>query len=276
MRTCAVPGCKGVLSLPGGKVHKLPDQEPQRGQWIKAVPQLSECKVKTPSICALHFTASDYGKNRKYLKPTAVPSRHLSLVKEDQVRDDIPEIIQSTQFGKCDSNDCQSIFIAAKNLATQNQCLTKHIKALEKKLQHVEAELKKSATGSPLDDSKNEGLFMLGPTQLRCLKNRTTKGRNWTQEERSKANTLKNMTSHKCYNYIRKNIVPLPCPSELANDQTIKGQIEVPEDEAVAQKVETFILKSNEVNAANTKDDEVHIVVPPEFQEFLVLQSISE
>ena len=79
MRTCGVPGCKGVLSLPGSKVHKLPDHQPQRGQWIKAVPQLNESKVKTPSICALHFTPSDYGKNRKYLKPSAVPSRHLKL-----------------------------------------------------------------------------------------------------------------------------------------------------------------------------------------------------
>jgi len=295
MRSCGVPGCKGVLSLPGSKVHKLPDQQPQRGQWIKAVPQLNESKLKTPSICALHFTPSDYGKNRKYLKPTAVPSRHLKLDLKggSQIEENIiPDIIQNTQFGKCESQDCQKIFIAAKSLSTQNQCLTKHIKGLEKKVQHLEAELKRggssSASGNfPFADKNDskDGLFMLGPTQWRCITNRTTKGRNWTPEERSKANTLKTLCNTKCYNYIRKNIVPLPLPTELGGKDTDddgggKLKNEIPEsNESDYRKVETtFVVKTDEESGISKANDEgeVHIVVPPEFQEFLVLQSISD
>lgn len=286
MRTCGVPGCKGVLSLPGSKVHKLPDHQPQRGQWIKAVPQLNESKVKTPSICALHFTPSDYGKNRKYLKPSAVPSRHLKLNLRPEGSYDanveenipVPDIIQNTQFGKCESQDCQKIFIAAKSLSTQNQCLAKHIKALEKKVQHLEAELKKGSGSSGnypcAAGDKND--FMLGPTQWRCITNRTTKGRNWTPEERSKANRLKTLCNTKCYNYIRKNIVPLPLPTELGSKDT-EFKNEVPENERDYQKIETFVVKSEEENGSRASEEgEVHIVVPPEFQEFLVLQSIPD
>ena len=110
----------------------------------------------------------------------------------------IPDIIQNTQFGKCESQDCQKIFIAAKSLSTQNQCLTKHIKGLEKKVQHLEAELKRggssSASGNfPFADKNDskDGLFMLGPTQWRCITNRTTKGRNWTQKKGPKPIHLK-------------------------------------------------------------------------------------
>ena len=77
MRTCAVPGCKGRFSSNGSKVHKLPDTEPLRSSWIDAIPALGESSVKAPSVCCLHFASSDYGKNRKYLKPTAIPSRFI-------------------------------------------------------------------------------------------------------------------------------------------------------------------------------------------------------
>merc|ERR1739848_774186 len=84
MRTCVVPGCKGRFSFNGSKVHKLPDIEPLRSAWIDAVPALGEATVKAPSVCCFHFASTDYGKNRKYLKPTAIPTRHLSLNSESK------------------------------------------------------------------------------------------------------------------------------------------------------------------------------------------------
>jgi len=51
----------------------------------------------------------------------------------------------------------------------------------------------------------------------------------------------------------------------------------VPENERDYQKIETFVVKSEEENGSRASEEgEVHIVVPPEFQEFLVLQSIPD
>lgn len=175
MRTCAVPGCKGRFSFNGSKVHKLPDQEPLRSLWVKAVPALGETSIKAPSICCLHFLHSDYGKNRKYLKPTAIPSRHLNLKTEENFDAaeiskqsfEIPEMIQ------CDKECCQETFLAAKSLSTNNQKLVAHIRALEKRIESLEEQTKKSTS---IKDSLKVALadsdFMLGPTQIRCLLNK--------------------------------------------------------------------------------------------------------
>ena len=87
---------------------------------------------------------------------------------------------------------------------------------------------------------------------------------------------LKTLCNTKCYNYIRKNIVPLPLPTELGSKDT-EFKNEMPENERDYQKIETFVVKSEEENGSRASEEgEVHIVVPPEFQEFLVLQSIPD
>ena len=178
MRTCAVPGCKGRFSFNGSKVHKLPDSDPLRSSWIDAIPALGEASVKAPSVCCLHFASSDYGKNRKYLKPTAIPTRHLSLVSEskdpvqfnesDVIKKlllDIPEVIE------CRGELCGQLFLTAKSLQTYNQRLITHIKTLEKRIEHFEEQSKKS-TSLKFAEAANDTDFMLGPTQQRCLINK--------------------------------------------------------------------------------------------------------
>ena len=180
MRTCVVPGCKGRFSFNGSKVHKLPDNEPLRSSWIDAIPALGEATVKAPSVCCFHFASSDYGKNRKYLKPTAIPSRHLSLNSEskdivqfnesDAIKNlllEIPDVIE------CRKEDCQQLFLTAKTLQTYNQRLIAHIKSLNKRIDCLEEHAKKS-TSSKFTEAANEPDFMLGPTQTRCLLNKVS------------------------------------------------------------------------------------------------------
>ena len=68
----------------------------------------------------------------------------------------------------------------------------------------------------------------LGPTQIRCLVNNSTKGRGWTLKEKQKASMLRSMCTKKCYDYVRKNIVPLPSTWELnsCRHDTIAEHIE--------------------------------------------------
>ena len=128
----------------------------------------------SPHTCPL----SDYGKNRKYLKPTAIPTRHLNLNNESkdlvQFNDsdvikklllDIPEVIE------CRGEACQQLFLTAKSLQTYNQRLISHIKSLEKRIDYLEEQTKKS-TSTKFADAANDADFMLGPTQTRCLLNK--------------------------------------------------------------------------------------------------------
>lgn len=175
-------------------------------------------------------------------------------------------LLQVCKKVSCAKKDCQDIFSAAKSLASQNACLSNQIKALEKKVQHLEHELKKSSVEFLGDDC------MLGPTQIKCLANKSTKGRNWTEEEKSKARTLKKMTSNRCYNYIRKNIVPLPCPTELLEKNTFKyeeAKLEQMQNDHLT--TETFVINTLP-HVSQVKSEEIegteqivhHVVIPPE------------
>lgn len=255
MRTCCVPGCKGRFSLAGAKVHKLPDTEPLKSQWIQAVPNLAETKVKTPSVCCLHFKAIDYGgKNKKYLKPDAVPNRHLNL-KEDSSLKKPSEKVQvfdvPTAASNCSRNECQDLFLTVKNLHTINQSLQNHIRSLEKKVECLENQMKTRASKKDCIKAVLENCPMLGPTQVRCLTNNTTKGRGWTMEEKVKAMALKKMCNIKCYNYVRKNLVPLPCSWEL-NNSFADGN-PMPEAERMPQEV----IEEKEVYEEANKQEEV-------------------
>ena len=68
--------------------------------------------------------------------------------------------------------------------------LRNYIIRLEKKLKDEERSLitKKDCMRKVL-----QGSSMLGPTQIKCLANDSTKGRGWTSEEKAKALLLKKM-----------------------------------------------------------------------------------
>lgn len=175
MRTCAVPGCKGRFSFNGSKVHKLPDVEPMRSEWIKAIPALGETSIKAPSVCCIHFVSSNYGKNRKYLKPTAVPSRHLHLdvEKEPLTSENMKPCLEIPEVNHCDKESCQDMFLTAKSLTTYNQRLIAHIKSLEKKIECLEDQSKRpNSIKESFKLAAVESGFMLGPTQIRCLLNK--------------------------------------------------------------------------------------------------------
>ena len=193
----------------------------------------------------------------------AVPSLHLQLGENTAMSQ---SLLQGCKKGSCTKKDCQDIFAAAKSIASQNLCLSNQIKALERKVLHLEHELKKS---SSLDFIRDDD-FMLGPTQIKCLANKTTKGRNWTPEEKSKAKTLKAMTSSRCYNYIRKNVVPLPCPTELREKNVVKCE-EAKVEEKAQLTTETFVINALP-HGSHVKSEELegteqivhHVVIPPE------------
>lgn len=228
----------------------------------------------SPHTCPL----SDYGKNRKYLKPTAIPTRHLNLNNESkdlvQFNDsdvikklllDIPEVIE------CRGEACQQLFLTAKSLQTYNQRLISHIKSLEKRIDYLEEQTKKS-TSTKFADAANDADFMLGPTQTRCLLNKTTKGRNWTVDEKEKAMKFKKMCSHRCYNFVRKNLVPLPCTWELNSSDNAKknrqGKAEnstaVTEGEAKKIVIWQEDLKSDMIEVQNFDEENQVIIVPPD------------
>lgn len=222
---------------------------------------------------------SDYGKNRKYLKPTAIPTRHLNLNNESkdlvQFNDsdvikklllDIPEVIE------CRGEACQQLFLTAKSLQTYNQRLISHIKSLEKRIDYLEEQTKKS-TSTKFADAANDADFMLGPTQTRCLLNKTTKGRNWTVDEKEKAMKFKKMCSHRCYNFVRKNLVPLPCTWELNSSDNAKknrqgkAEISTAVTEGEAKKIVIWQedLKSAEmIEVQNIDEENQVIIVPPD------------
>ena len=249
---------------------------------------------------------SDYGKNRKYLKPTAIPTRHLNLNNESkdlvQFNDsdvikklllDIPEVIE------CRGEACQQLFLTAKSLQTYNQRLISHIKSLEKRIDYLEEQTKKS-TSTKFADAANDADFMLGPTQTRCLLNKvmvffrpkkgtcqwkiyishiinilfqTTKGRNWTVDEKEKAMKFKKMCSHRCYNFVRKNLVPLPCTWELNSSDNAKknhqGKAEISTavtEVAEAKKIVIWQedLKSEMIEVQNIDEENQVIIVPPD------------
>ena len=187
-------------------------------------------------------------------------------------------LLQACQKGSCSKKDCQDVFAAAKSIASQNLCLSTQIKGLEKKIQYLEEELKKSPSASLnfLGDD-----FMLGPTQIKCLTNKTTKGRNWTHEEKYKAKTLRGMTSNRCYNYIRKNIVPLPCPTELSEKNAAKyEQEEAKVEQNNKMTTETFVIntmphmsevKSEEFEGKKIKIDCISFVRKGKFRDYYLL-----
>ena len=196
-----------------------------RSEWIEAIPALGKSKVKSPSVCCMHFKPSDYGKNKKYLKPDAVPSKHLDLNNDEDLEDlgklckkqnktkklNLDPLLDSIpNKSSCSRNDCADIYMKAKILQTENQTFRNQIRFLEKRLKRLEDKscsiTKKECIKRVLTDCS-----MLGPTQIKCLANNTTKGRNWSDAEKTKGLILKNMCNHKCYNYVRKNLVPLPC-----------------------------------------------------------------
>ena len=78
---------------------------------------------------------------------------------------DIPEVIE------CRGEACQQLFLTAKSLQTYNQRLISHIKSLEKRIDYLEEQTKKS-TSTKFADAANDADFMLGPTQTRCLLNK--------------------------------------------------------------------------------------------------------
>ena len=111
----------------------------------------------------------------------------------------------------------------------------------------------------------------------------STKGRNWTTEEKEKAMKFKKMCTHKCYNFVRKNLVPLPCTWELNESldrSPIKGEDPTAKAEKILQAVtrpeedtlETFIvsdMKPEMIQVQNLHDENQvqtvhHIVVQPE------------
>ena len=75
-------------------------------------------------------------------------------------------------------------------LYTLHRNLRNYITKLEKKLKDDERSQisKKDCMRKVL-----QGSSMLGPTQIKCLANDSTKGRGWTNEEKAKALLLKKM-----------------------------------------------------------------------------------
>lgn len=69
------------------------------------------------------------------------------------------------------------------------------------------------------------------------------------------------MCTHRCYNFVRKNLVPLPCNWEL-NDSIDKGEIKFPVYKVDENHEDKQPMIQGEVH------DQVqtvhHIVVPPE------------
>ena len=191
-----------------------------------------------------------------------MPSLHLKVNTKENSSQELLQMFQKEK-NLCAKRDCREIYLAAQSISSQNLCLLSQIKTLEKKVIQLEEEIK----NGPFV----QGDCMLGPTQLRCLAKKSTKGRHWTNEEKFKAKTLKKMTSHRCYNYIRKNIVPLPCPSELGDKEDMKEEeVKTMEDEG--QVCETYVINSI-AHASGIKSEEElddadqvvhHIVVPPE------------
>ena len=213
-------------------MHKLPDLEPLRSKWLDAVPTLRDSNVKAPSVCVIHFKPSDYGgKNKKYLKPDAIPSQYLDLkttrfdVKEEEAQNSHAKITELPHQSICPRNECTDVYLKAKLLQNENKNLRNQIRMLEKKLksQNSEDDFQSPAKRAACLKRILSESAMLGPTQIKCLVNNTTKGRGWTESEKEKAMSVKKMCNHKCYNYIRKNLVPLPCIWELTNDRNLKG-----------------------------------------------------
>jgi hypothetical protein len=194
----------------------MPKDECLKAEWLKAVPDLGSSKSKLPTVCSLHFKRSDYsGKLKKYLKSTAVPSLHLDLGDDDQEKAakaaDEDQKTSRISSVNCPKWECQEIVKTVKSLGSTNLKLRNQIKMLEKRLTASDSEsLKKDKMKMYLSDCS-----MFGPTQVRCLANGSTKGRGWTAEEKTKAMVLKAMCNQKCYDYVRKNLVPLPSTWEI-------------------------------------------------------------
>ena len=109
----------------------------------------------------------------------------------------------------------------------------------------------------------------------------TTKGRNWTVAEKEKAMKFKKMCSHRCYNFVRKNLVPLPCTWELNTSGAVstsekRKQVKTEystetteEEESKKILVWQDHLKTAEmIEVQNIEENQIqtvhHIVVPPE------------
>ena len=101
----------------------------------------------------------------------------------------------------------------------------------------------------------------------------TTKGRNWTVDEKEKAMKFKKMCSHRCYNFVRKNLVPLPCTWELNSSDNAKknrqgkAEISTAVTEGEAKKIVIWQedLKSAEmIEVQNIDEENQVIIVPPD------------
>ena len=104
---------------------------------------------------------------------------------------DIPEVIE------CRGEACQQLFLTAKSLQTYNQRLISHIKSLEKRIDYLEEQTKKS-TSTKFADAANDADFMLGPTQTRCLLNKVNFFYDFFDPKKGKVNSVQEAFA-KCF-----------------------------------------------------------------------------
>jgi hypothetical protein len=222
--TCCVVSCVNAANG-GGKavrLHELPKDHETASKWIDVYPELATASKKRPAVCHLHFSPQSYtGKKKYFLRPEAVPSSSLMTFES--------EIPLELQFaGKCPfkNNEHANLEITLKRLEASNQRLKTEHRSLSRKL------LLASACSDNKLNQKDQLIKLLstcqhlGPTQVRCLANGSTKGRGWTLEEKDKAMKLKSMCNKQCYDYVRKSLVPLPSTWELyASDLGAAGHV---------------------------------------------------
>lgn len=208
MLNCSLPFCpnsrhcnKNVV-----KLHELPKDEELSKKWKEACPELESSKRKRLALCELHFASTCYsGKLKHLLKTGSVPSLFLK-----------PEsfhALPKKSEPMCAVIEHERLMKTVENLEEANAKLKDQLKSLKREvenngkpyLSHTRDTLKKL-----LGESE-----MLGPTQIRCLVNGSTKGRGWTLKEKTIASQLKSMCNRKTYEYVRKNVVPLPSTSDL-------------------------------------------------------------
>lgn len=186
------------------KLHELPKNPDEAKRWIELCPEME--LRKRPALCSKHFKKECYnGKSRRYLKPGSLPS--IFLTSQSQEKEGVSF---NNQCNLPEHHNLEKILLrleqTQKNLRTELQDLKRT------KVAHLRPSVnqKKDLIVGLLKNSR-----YLGPTQVRCLANNSSKGRGWTLEEKQKAFKLKNLCNRKCYEFVRKKIVPLPSIWEL-------------------------------------------------------------
>ncbi len=253
-KVCAVAQCRGPYKAVDS-FHKMPKDKDLQREWISACKRKDEMNLNRAEVCSRHFTDEDfdrdlrsellYGKKRRRLKPSAIPTlalhpslsplsvfrpppetspsvrQHRAEQRPGQANNLLSDILQSSKASVINHDEaCQT---ANDQLKVENSSLRREIRALQQELiacksaKHlVECQRKRDLTETEKIAIAKDVLSKTAwsKQQIDYFLEKKTKAK-WSLRDITLGLTLRGL-SRRTYEYLRtEKLLPLPGPATL-------------------------------------------------------------